>query len=97
MQNIKHVPLGVGQLTAAQLASAIALPSIPAGSTVAIITVDTASVKWRDDNTAPTATVGMTIRDTDPPFEYWGDLATLEFIAVSGSPVLNVAYYKIVG
>jgi hypothetical protein len=34
--------------------------------------------------------------DTDP-FEYWGTLSAIQFIAISGSPVLDVSYYSIAG
>jgi hypothetical protein len=63
---------------------------------VAIIGIDTASIRWRDDGTAPAASGGMQQASTSQ-FEYWGNLAAFQFIAVSGSPVVNVAYYRIAG
>ena len=94
MDLVRFTPLGFQQITS--LSSAAGL-TVPAEADMAVFTVDAASVRWRDDGTAPTASVGMTIRDTDAPFEYTGDLALIQFIAVSGSPVLNVSYYKQVG
>jgi hypothetical protein len=64
----------------------------------AIIRVTAANVYWRDDGTAPTATVGMPLLSTDTvPFEYYGDPLAIQFIAVSGSPVLDVSYYRLAG
>lgn len=52
------VPLGYQQATIST--TAVGLPSIPASSDKAIITIETqGDVRWRDDNIAPTAAVGM--------------------------------------
>lgn len=95
MQNLKLVPMGYQQIGAAALAAAQLL-TVPAGANVALIGVDTAPVRWRDDGTAPTATVGMQIA-IGGTLEYWGNLANIQFILASGAPVLNVSYYKAVG
>ena len=84
-------PCGYQQITAATLAAATAL-TLPANATMAFIQVDTAGVRWRDDGTAPTASVGVQLASAGS-FWYYGDLTKIEFIAVSGSPVLNVSYY----
>jgi hypothetical protein len=94
MDAVRFVPLGYQQIAVSGTAGGL---TVPEGATMAVFTVDAASVRWRDDGTAPTASAGMTIRDTDAPFEYTGDLEAIEFIAVSGSPVLNISYYKQVG
>jgi hypothetical protein len=60
-------PLGYQQILAATLASAqsLTLPTPPDGSGVGYVviqcqgTAGTDSVRWRDDGTAPTSTVGM--------------------------------------
>jgi hypothetical protein len=54
-------------------------------------------VSYRDDGTAPTATIGMPMLITDPPFEYYGNLLQVQFILASGAPVLNVSYYRLAG
>jgi len=92
----QNVPLGYQQISASTLASATKL-TVPAGANLALIRTEAASVRWRDDGTPPTASVGMIITDTDPVFEYSGDLSAIEFIALSGSPILNVSYYKTSG
>jgi hypothetical protein len=61
------------------------------------IRVSTANANWRDDGTAPTASVGMPMLSTDPLFEYAGALQNIQFIAQTGSPVLNVSYYSLSG
>jgi hypothetical protein len=82
-------PLGYQQITS--LASAANLTP-PAGATAALITVETASVRWRDDGTAPTTSLGMLLT-AGQSFTYYGNLSAIQFIAVSGSPTVNVAYY----
>jgi hypothetical protein len=95
MQTVRYVPLGYQQIAAATLASATPL-TVPAGATVAIIAPDTAAVRWRDDGTAPTASVGMSIAAA-ATFEYWGNLSAIQFIAQTGSPVANISYYRVAG
>lgn len=90
------VPVGYCQLTATGTAALVSTCSggIPIGASVAYLTVETANLRWRDDGTAPTASVGMLIVAAAAPFLYQGDLTKLQIIAVSGSPVLDVAFYK---
>jgi hypothetical protein len=85
--------LGYQQIT---LSGASSL-TVPAGANFAIIAVETAAVRWRDDGTAPTSSVGMPLSNTGAPLEYSGPLANIQFIAQTGSPVLNVSYYRIAG
>ena len=87
------IPCGFQSLSAGTLASATAL-TLPAGAKYAWISVQTAAVSWRDDGTAPTATVGMIQPAGLTPFMYAGNLATIQFILVSGSPIVNVSYYR---
>jgi hypothetical protein len=64
--------------------------TVPAGTTVAVATADTATVWWRDDGTAPTAAIGMPIT-IGTYVAFSGDLSALKFISASGH--LNVSYY----
>lgn len=84
-------PLGYSQITS--LGSAVTLGSIPTGAKMALISVSSANVRWRDDGTSPTTTVGMPMI-AGQEFQYSGDFTKLQFIAVSGSPVLDVSFYK---
>jgi len=97
MLSQQYVPLGYQQISAATLAAATKL-TVPPGANFAIIRVEASSVRWRDDGTAPTTSAGMLLNSTDAtPLEYSGTLSAIEFIAVSGSPILDIAYYKSVG
>ena len=88
-------PLGYQQLTTA-LSAATAL-TVPAGTKQAFIRVYAASgtlgVRYRDDGTAPTTSVGMPLLSIDEPLCYQGDVSALKFIAISGSPELDVLFY----
>src|SRR5882672_6430716 len=57
------VPLGYCQLTSLAAATKLSACSggIPAGATSALISVEGAAIRYRDDGTAPTTTVGMPI------------------------------------
>jgi hypothetical protein len=94
-------PLGYQQITTAQLGSAVGLTLPGDNVIVALITVEgtpgTDTVRWRDDGTAPTSTVGMLMNmgtTGDQPMLYSGNLSTIQFIKVAGSPILNVTYYR---
>lgn len=83
--------LGHEQLTS--LATAAAL-DVPDGAQRALMVAQLQNVRWRDDGTNPTTTVGMVILITaDIPFEFKGDLAAFRVIEVAGSAKLDVSYY----
>ncbi len=50
------VPLGYQQITGAPMTAGTGL-TVPAGATMALISVSGATMRWRDDGTAPTASV----------------------------------------
>lgn len=81
--------------SAATTSSSASLTSggIPAGARMAYITAVTANAVFRDDGGAPTTTIGVIIASGGSLF-YTGALGSLQFIAASGSPVLNVAFYR---
>lgn len=85
-----YTPLGYQQITSLTTAQALTVPS---GATVAFITCETAGVRYRDDGTAPTATIGMPLA-AGGQLVYSGSLSAIRFIAQSGSPVLDISYYK---
>lgn len=99
MGPLRLAPLGFQTIDATTLETATGL-TVPDGANAAVISVDGsgAGVNWRDDGTDPTDTVGITILATAPvPYEYYGRLNAIKFIAQSGTPTLNVSYYKIAG
>lgn len=56
-------PEGYGQVTVST--TAVSLPSIPAKASYAIVNISDQPVRYRDDGTAPTASVGMPVAATD--------------------------------
>jgi hypothetical protein len=81
--------LGYQQITS--LSSAQAL-TVPRGATRALIAPLTQTVRWRDDGTAPTASVGMPLA-VGVPLQYDGDLTKIRFIEQVASAKLNISYY----
>lgn len=88
--------LGYQQLTSLNAAVGLTLPTGPNGErpTACLIRAEAQSVRWRDDQTAPTASVGMLILTADLPFFYDGDLTLIRFIETTASAKLNVSYYR---
>jgi hypothetical protein len=52
------------------------------------------AVRWTDDGTTPTATLGFFQTEDNPPFFYTGDLSALLFIEESTSTDIFVCLYK---
>ena len=83
------VALGYQQITS--LSSAQGL-TVPTGATRALIAPLTQSVRWRDDGTNPTASVGMPV-SAGTYLSYDGNLQNIKFIEITASAELNVTYY----
>ena len=83
------VCLGYQQITSLSAATAL---TVPAGATRAIIVAESQGVRWRDDDTAPTASVGMVL-PVLVTLSYDGDLNRIRFIQQAASATLNVSYY----
>ena len=81
--------LGYQQITSLSASTAL---TVPVGATMALIVAETQAVRWRDDGTAPTASVGMPLA-TGASLSYDGDLKAIRFIQQTASAVLNVSYY----
>lgn len=82
-------PLGYQQITS--LSSAQAL-TVPTGARWAFIIPETQAVRWRDDGTNPTASVGW-LMAAGSALSYTGDLSAIRFIEQTASAKLNVSYY----
>ena len=70
--------------------------TVPAGARMCRIEATTQAIRWRDDGTAPTTTVGMLMNVGDI-LTYDGTvvaLTALRFIEVTASAKLNVSYYS---
>jgi hypothetical protein len=97
--NLKAITscLGYQQITSLSASTALTVPAVDANGlsakpTIAIITPETAGVRWRDDLTAPTATVGMPLA-AGVTLQYDGDLTKIRFIQQSAGAIINVSYY----
>lgn len=65
----------------------------PPGTTLALVTPSTNSVRWRDDGMAPSATVGYPLAAGQELQYDANGWATLQFIPQTGSSVLDILYY----
>ena len=86
---------GVYVTSAATTSSGASLTTsgIPSGAVMAFLQAETANVRYRDDGGAPTSAVGNLLLTTGGVL-YGGTLSRIRFIAASGSPLLNVAFYR---
>lgn len=82
-------PKGYQQITS--LSSATAL-TVPDGTGLVMIQAETQSIRWRDDGTNPTASVGMIIAVGDVLF-YTGKSKNIKLIETTASAKANVSYY----
>lgn len=83
------VNLGYQQITS--VGTAVAL-TVPNGAMLAVIQCEGQAVRWRDDGTNPTTTVGMRLA-LGAELEYDGDLSSIKFIEELTAAKLNVTYY----
>lgn len=88
-------PLGYCQLTATGTAALISTCSggVPARTVWAVLCVETANIRWRDDGTNPTASVGMPATAGQCIY-YSGTMSAFAIISQSGSPVVNISFYS---
>ena len=89
--------LGYQQITSLSSATGLTVPQtdlngLACKPTLAIITAETQAVRWRDDDTAPTASVGMPLA-AGATLQYDGDLTKIQFIEQTASAKLNISYY----
>jgi len=87
-------PLGYQQITSLSSSTGLTIPSDDTKQPAekAIISPESQSVRWRDDGTAPTATVGYLLT-AGSELEYEGPLDRLRFIETASSAKLNICYY----
>lgn len=97
--NLKAVTtrLGYEQITGLSSAQGLTVPTtdlngLSCKPSIALIVAESTAVRWRDDGTNPTSTVGMPLA-TGVTLQYDGDLSAIRFIEQSASSKLNVTYY----
>ena len=88
------VPLGFCQITALTGATSLSACAggIPAGATMAVLQAEIANVRYRDDGTAPTTSIGEILISGGAPMPYVGRLSSLQFISATGA--IDVLFYK---
>ena len=96
-KNITSI-FGYQQITSLSAATNLTVPAVDkngaiGGPTMALIRCESQNVRWRDDGTAPTASVGQLL-NTGDAMEYDGDLKRIQFIETSASAKLNICYYS---
>lgn len=98
--NLKAVTscFGYQQITSLSSATGLTVPTTDASGlsakpTIAIITPEGQAVRWRDDATAPTATVGMPLA-AGVTLQYDGDLTKIKFIEQTAGAKLNISFYS---
>lgn len=84
--------LGYQQSTSLSTSAAINLPSIPSNAQSVIIDVENAGVRFRDDGTDPTSSVGRPIA-AGQSLCYANDPHSIRIIGQTGTPAINVTYY----
>lgn len=97
--NLKAVTscMGYQQITSLGSATNLTVPTttpdgLNAKPVFALIVAEGQAVRWRDDKTAPTASVGMPLA-VGVPLQYDGDLTNIRFIEQTGGAKLNISYY----
>lgn len=89
--------LGYQQITPLSASTGLTVPQtdlngLACKPSIAIITVEAQAVRWRDDDVAPTASVGMPLA-SGATLQYDGDLGKIRFIEQVSGAKLNVTYY----
>jgi hypothetical protein len=97
--NLKAVTscMGYQQVTSLSSAAGLTVPQTTPGGLAekpvfALIVAEGAAVRWRDDGTAPTASVGMPLA-IGVPLQYDGDLNKIQFIQQAATAKINISYY----
>jgi hypothetical protein len=90
-------PLGYQQITSVSSSVGFTIPTVTRnGVTIradyALVTPQTQAVRWRDDGTNPSATVGYPLA-VGQELAYTGDLGKIKFYEQAASAALNVSYY----
>lgn len=81
--------LGFETVTGLSIAKGL---NVPAGASLARISIENNGVRYRSDSTAPTSAVGIPLNAGDI-MDFNADLANLKFIETSVGASLNIEYY----
>lgn len=87
------VPLGYCQLTSIDASTLVSSCTIPTGANAMIFQPEAQAIRYRDDGTAPQATVGMPVA-VGTSLYYAGSLSRVRVISQTAGAKLNVLFYK---
>ncbi len=87
---VRYAALGYQQITSLSAATAL---TVPTGATTAVIVAEAQAVRYRDDGTDPSASVGMPMAVAFV-LTYTGPLSKIKFIEQTSGAKLNISYYK---
>jgi hypothetical protein len=91
-----RIPRGYQQITSLVAATGLTVPvvtNIYVGYAVIQCEGTSSVVRWRDDGTDPTSTIGMQLV-AGQEMDYSGDLTKIKFIDGTGTSILNISYYS---
>ena len=91
IKSLGYIACGYLQVTSLSAAAGLTIPS---SASWALIECESQQVRWRDDGTAPTTTVGMLMNVGDILVYDGTKLAALSFIEVTSAAKLNVSFYS---
>jgi hypothetical protein len=100
--NLPVANKGFQQIAATGSAQKLTIPFATLYATINVEGAASTNIRYREDGTAPTASIGtlvpaLTTTASNVPPVYiticQNELALFQFIAVAGSPILNVHYY----
>lgn len=83
------IPKGYEQITGLSAVKALTPPD---GAEIAVIQAESQNVRWRDDGSVPTASVGMQLAAARDML-FTSKLTAVRFIEETASAKLNVSYY----
>lgn len=87
---VRYAAIGYQQIAVLSAATAL---TVPTGATTAVITAEAQAVRYRDDGTDPSASVGMPLA-VGVTLTYTGPLSKIRFFEQASGAKLNVSYYK---
>jgi hypothetical protein len=88
------VPVGFEQLSVTTAVGGSPITAgIVDGASMALIQTTDQNIRWRDDGTDPTTTIGMQLADGSD-FWYTADLSAIKFIAETGTAKVNISTYR---
>ena len=66
---------------------------VPNGAKFALIAIEVQPVRFTDDGTTPTLTVGLVLPKDVAPFWYAGNLAAVQFFNDTAGGLVKILYY----